>query len=662
MKHRIPQDDKLRAILTDLIPYEVPLRFSFLHIYSIFNKQNHRHWMSRLIDQFNKCKSSVPYSYFIRRGQVKHRKLSLIHPLLLKDAALIYHEYNDVILSLCSKSSWSLRAPAYSAKVYYSKEDRETQANQSNLPQDDDDQAQDIGLTAEEESVHQDHASSYFVYKPHNLLQRFFNSTEIITLERKYLNCRRLDIAKCFENIYSHSISWAVKGKSKAKKEIQCKYTFDSRFDSFMQKTNHRETHGILIGSELSRIFAEIILQEVDVRACENIHNIANNGIKSSTRVLDGFEFTVRRYIDDYFIFFNENWVANLVQDSIERQLSEYKLFLNSSKTTELQRPFIIPISSARSDLRELIRTTLDFEEIETSDESDELRSIRSRSWNSTKILLAIRSHVAKHNISIPDVSASLLKHLSVLVRIKLKYFKNCKSMESYSSPWLECVLNIIFYLFSVDIRFRTSVLVGKILCDFVNNQDHLSRLTRRNSEEIIIRESISIIKQVVDSNDIYRLEIVNYLICLRGLDGFWRVPSILLESLYLPDGKKPAEIDYFSTIGLIYFFCDRDEFKGIKNKLLENTIEYLYNATDYISDTKALSLSLDLLACPWVDRSFKMKLATKLANELGSPNPTQEQLGNVVNEFSAQIWLFDWRDSISNELYLSKKELSLSY
>ena len=64
----------------------------------------------------------------------------------------------------------------------------------------------------------------------------------------------KMDIARCFYHIYTHTIAWAVKGKEQAK-ELIGKETFENAFDTLMQHANYNETNGIIVGPEISRIF-----------------------------------------------------------------------------------------------------------------------------------------------------------------------------------------------------------------------------------------------------------------------------------------------------------------------------------------------------------------------------------------------------------------------
>ena len=58
-----------------------------------------------------------------------------------------------------------------------------------------------------------------------------------------------------------------------------------------MQLANYNETNGIVVGPEVSRIFEEVILQQIDLNV---LSKLENSGLKY------GVDFEVRRYVDDF--------------------------------------------------------------------------------------------------------------------------------------------------------------------------------------------------------------------------------------------------------------------------------------------------------------------------------------------------------------------------
>ncbi len=87
-------------------------------------------------------------------------------------------------------------------------------------------------------------------YSGFDRLYKFFESDDHIRLEKKFRYQISIDISKCFDSIYTHSIAWATKSKDEAKENISA-LTFGNHFDKVMQRLNHNETSGICIGPKL---------------------------------------------------------------------------------------------------------------------------------------------------------------------------------------------------------------------------------------------------------------------------------------------------------------------------------------------------------------------------------------------------------------------------
>ncbi|BCV28932.1 hypothetical protein TUM3811_27920 [Shewanella algae] len=99
-----------------------------------------------------------------------------------------------------------------------------------------------------------------------------------------------------------------------------------------MQRSNANETNGIPIGSEFSRIFAEVILQDIDVK----IESI----LKDSHSINNGSDYRILRYVDDYVIFGMTSNICDIVTNVVSDCLSEYNLYINSDKIVKIDRPF----------------------------------------------------------------------------------------------------------------------------------------------------------------------------------------------------------------------------------------------------------------------------------------------------------------------------------
>ncbi|TOB35951.1 DNA-binding protein, partial [Vibrio parahaemolyticus] len=232
--------------------------------------------------------------------------ISIMHPAAQLKVCEFYEEYGELIEYYCTKSKYSLRHPYRKTTKFYGKRQQGSKV------------CDGVEAESEERIV----SSSYFKYKTYPFLYRFFESYEYHRLEKKFHSMLQVDVSKCFPSIYTHSIGWAVKSKRLAKSKA--KGSFDGEFDNLMQLTNYRETNGILIGPEVSRIFSEIILQKIDLNLIEKMHD-------SGYTISKDYEF--RRYVDDYFIFYRSDDVKNSIIKNLEHCLLDYKMYLNEAKT-----------------------------------------------------------------------------------------------------------------------------------------------------------------------------------------------------------------------------------------------------------------------------------------------------------------------------------------
>ena len=136
-----------------------------------------------------------------------------------------------------------------------------------------------------------------------------------------YVACT--DISNCFPSIYTHSIPWALHGRSKSKKNHSVLLE-GNLLDRVTQGTRDGQTNGLLIGPHSSNVVSEIILTRID-------YEMIQKGYK-------GFS----RYIDDYTFYAKTHNEAEKFIHDLGMQLREYELVLNGSKTEILPMPLPI--------------------------------------------------------------------------------------------------------------------------------------------------------------------------------------------------------------------------------------------------------------------------------------------------------------------------------
>jgi hypothetical protein len=144
-----------------------------------------------------------------------------------------------------------------------------------------------------------------------------------IRAEGRYLI--RADIARFYASIYTHSLPWAVLGKSEAKRQFINKtlsQEWSDKLDKLVRKLNGDQTAGIPVGPDTSLLLAEVLLGRVDAEV-ERRHPRVQ-GI---------------RYIDDYEFVTQTRDEAEAVLSTLQSTLRTMELELSATKTSIVELP-----------------------------------------------------------------------------------------------------------------------------------------------------------------------------------------------------------------------------------------------------------------------------------------------------------------------------------
>ena len=129
------------------------------------------------------------------------------------------------------------------------------------------------------------------------------------------------DISRFYGTIYTHAFPWALHEKEWSKANMHSakfKGSLGNRLDIAVRKGQDNQTLGIPIGPDTSRILSELIAISVE-REYE----------KLSGGNLDG----VFRYVDDWFVGFDNATESDVAISFLSQACSKYELELNMEKT-----------------------------------------------------------------------------------------------------------------------------------------------------------------------------------------------------------------------------------------------------------------------------------------------------------------------------------------
>lgn len=126
------------------------------------------------------------------------------------------------------------------------------------------------------------------------------------------------DISRFFPTIYTHSIPWALHGKQVAKTNRQKTAAFFGNIlDASSMSVQDFQTMGLPIGPDSSHVIAEIIGTAID-RELRTAFGAWPSGF---------------RYVDDFYLFFNERADAEKALAVVSRVVASFELEINASKT-----------------------------------------------------------------------------------------------------------------------------------------------------------------------------------------------------------------------------------------------------------------------------------------------------------------------------------------
>jgi len=357
-----------RVVMSEVLPYEVPAGFNNLGLYRFLVESKIRLAGNRVhfegfgpslatvlkilfgsdtdvlaspsgysISAKKLTESTVPFQFLVRHKANQSRALSIAHPASQIGLVDFYRRFWSLILLHTGASPYSIRHPKRVARY--------TTFNDSVFAE-----RRHSGSGSHIETEDREYARlrSYFVYERFENIHKFYESPEYRDQEKRFGHLLKLDVTKCFDSVYTHSIAWAIYGKNSAKLDLTKKYpkatprTFADEFDLRIRAMNDNETHGILIGPEVSRIFAEIILQRVDSDTEKALDAVG---------IVRGRDYGILRYVDDYFVFMRDTSQRDEIVRTLEGCLRPFRFHLNAAKEEINTTPFISALSVAKGRL-----------------------------------------------------------------------------------------------------------------------------------------------------------------------------------------------------------------------------------------------------------------------------------------------------------------------
>ena len=420
-------------------------------------------------------------------------------------------------------------------------------------------------------------------------------------------------------------------------------------FDHLMQSVNARETNGIVIGPEFSRIFAEIILQYIDQKVEQELFG---------KKLYQKSAYECYRYVDDYFLFYNDEKDRDLFIETLTKWLKEFKLQISPSKTEEFERPFITKVTIAKQQIEDLLNDIFSiplWEEVGSNfgtekdedaenEDLDKDGEILNKKFNiylsANSVNVQIKAIVRECGIEYRDIANYLIEKISqrldaFLNRYEMGFKKYERLMskegtnkdqvelltqraERKLTSYLVSLIDVVFFVFNSNRQVNTTLKLHKIMNSIViyakRNGDFKANPEVRFqtiSKDIIFKKIQDEIALVLSTTDTHRntLHESLYLLILAKELGY----AYLLAPEVIKSFIEKSELQYnlFACIILMYYYANHECYKQQKS-LLENEILKKYRLvakSERKRNAELTILTADMMTCPFVDDTYKQSL-----------------------------------------------------
>ena len=636
-------------MLTDMLPFEVPPTFSNRGLYTfliesavsfegnkfrwknggravnrtmclLFGLRKVKSFRRAYVTQWGKmtrylvvtekesCKNmtTVPFEFRISHKD-DGRTLSIAHPRNQFWMANFYFLFSASITYYTSLSEFSIRHPVSVARVSYFND----LLHKLKLKK----------LTGVEEHGREyEQYGSYFVYEKYSNIYSFFESYQYQRCEKEFAAMIQLDISKCFDSIYTHSISWALFGKSQTKQSIPASnFSFGGVFDKIIRRLNNNETKGIVIGPEFSRIFAEIILQSIDVAIEVNLK-------KRRSDLNHKADYRVFRYVDDYFIFLKDLSSKDLFIEAVQEALKDVKLSINMSKIHHYERPIITELTIAKQRVSTLLSNEIKLDIAKKEDSHltmYEPSKVFVSEIYSNRLIVLFKKIVKESDVqyrSIVNYTVSIAERkVDRVITLYNKLHEDKVANQERVIKAMRSIFEFMFFVYSASPSVSLSVIVCRIIAKSVNflNGNEFGY----DAKHLLFKSIHDNIRLVLDKNTMgafREVESLYLLIALSTIGTRYRLSQELIAKHFLikfdkinQSYSRDSYLSYFSITTLLFYMKKKVRYIGLRRFIEDHAVDKIRSLKFQChDDAEAMMLFLDILVCPYVRLKVKIEMA----------------------------------------------------
>lgn len=635
-------NSRYRAVISEVLPYERPVFFTnrffarFLKYYGVkvendvlvatrnTDESGLTEFLALLGGKANDKRPCFQYS-ITKDGRKEGRCLSVIHPFHQVKMLEFYDRYKTLLIDFCQRSNFSIRYP-YKVADYQKKS-----KGYYKIMSDD-----ALPIDTSESLKH------FFSYKHYKNINNFYDDYRFLRAEKKFAKMVKMDLERCFERISPDKLSLAMFGHEME----DCKGSMAYDFCQLQRDFNNRKS-GIVIGPEFSRIYAEIVLQRIDVDV-EKIMNKKGFSLKE--------DYLFYRYVDDGFLFFNTEQTKEQFIYTYWNVLAKYGLQINKKKVWEFSdRPFVQNIGVVKNQLLHLIdvkfenrlQTFKGFAKMQNK-WMDTPTKIDSKTFigEVRNILRLNGSCNGKCAIKYKDITSYLLgiiqkRLIKLLADFNILYGQYKKAeyegyvnkeglqiKERYEREFLDFCINIVeilFYFLECDLRMSTSVKTVSIINKlqlFLRGRYQIEEYTKSNKFPITyvqrldakISDEIANVFRNVSPKASNMMEVLNLLEVEKMMNIQYQIEPKVLNDFLKKCESLQKDLNFFIVFEMLHFIKNANRYENLEpilNDWIDKQINSLHNTN--VSSTEAVLTFLEVMCCPWFTPNKKQQYANLL-------------------------------------------------
>lgn len=619
MKKSNLRRDPLDYLLTDTTPVEVSEVFTYTYLYNYLHK-NQKQLGDILAnirdDEVNTFRSIVPFDrqntqprvqrkwlsdpltfHIVKADGHSKRKMSIPQPLAALNMYFFIHLYQRDILNLLERPVFSVRYHSRNSDLVYRSKSRTALIDY-----------QYKRNKRSKKIIEQ--TGRFFDVGP------FVQAIEVGRSEKwrqaniKFKLFCKLDFKRCFDSVYTHSFKWIATRDVVDSKSFHNSSLF-AVIDRVLQNINGASSNGVLVGPEFSRMIVEILLQQIDDEVAASLRM---QGIRQ------GNDFEIIRFVDDIFIFTNDEITQEKITKTIEDKARRYLLEINQLKVEKQPTPYfrgswIDDVNQYKDKIQTHIRPNkvvaqTEGEEFQIQCDNNDLKQLGGQ----FEYLL---SKYKDNTTTITNFAMSVLMNSMSSKSSKYRFFKTPTHRA------IPAFIEYIFFVYSHSINFKNTQKLISIL-HYCHNEVNLKQ------SKVLQRVVHKYEKKISEAG---YSDYINLLIALDELDVQF---SPEIEGKVLADIKDADDPIALATFWSYCKYNQRymDKVSSEINKILGEKFRAIQQVGDELQYREFWYI-LIFNKCPYIHPDIQQRYGSMLRKMVREATPhTSDQTIKLLAEF----------------------------